>query len=177
MTTIPTKEQQLSFGWNTLERLIIGISWNLFYLMQLKSVSDSYLYKERILITESINKPLSQFIVSINFDLDNQTYDDNGIFKVKPFQPDAFNTPLTIDLSGEDYVPFQVNQSVNLESLFVWSCLTLNRSDVLSVEPNYANNTLLITVTLPLDYTSLIQTGNNSILSSIRVNDDLLNLI
>jgi len=176
MTTIPTKEDQLTFGWNTLERLIIGISWNLFYLMQLKSLDEAYLYKERISITESIDKASSQFIVSINFDLDNQTYDDNGIWKVKPFQGDVFNTPLLIDLSSEDYIPVQPGLS-NLESLFIWACLILNRSDVLSISPEYTSNTILFTVTLPLNYTDLIQTGNNSILSSIRVNDDLPNLL
>jgi hypothetical protein len=174
MTTLPTKEQQLQFGWNTLERVIIGVSWNLFEIMQSKNSSETYLYKERVVITQSINKVSSQFIVSINFDLLNGTYDNNGVFAVKAFQGDSFNTPLTIEMGGEDYVPVQPSLG-NLESLFLWACLTLNRHDAISLDPDYPNNTLMVTVTLPLDYTSLIQTGNNSLLSSIRVNDDLPN--
>lgn len=176
MTTLPDKITQLSYGWNTLERLIIGSAFNLFRIMKLKSLDTTYKYNERISITSTTSNVSPKIIISINFDLDNLSFFNSGEIKVKVFQNDVHLSTDLNEFDG-DYISDPLFDITNLENYWVWACYQLNRNENVTIAPNYDSGTVMFTVTLPLDYNVLRETQNNCLISSIRINTDLKDLM
>lgn len=177
MTSLPNKETQLSWGWNTLERCLIGSAFNLFRLQELLTETvQTYAYKERVTVSNTINKERSIFTTEINFDLDTAVPSLLGQLGVKSFQNENYLDQLTEIPYPGDFVPVIPNEVETLESFFLWCAFKINRPENITLSPKYKEGTCLVTAVLPLDYDVLVNTQNDCLAASKRINTDLPDL-
>ena len=136
----------------------------------------AYPYADRVTINNTINQENPIFTAEINLILDESTYEWTGGLAALPFQDENFLSQLNTNTFLGDYVSDCPPEIITLERFFLWCALKLNRPNQSTISPNYPEGTVLVSVTLPLDYDALIVTGNDCLAASKRINTDLPDL-
>jgi len=186
MSTLPTTETLESWGWDSIERILVGSAAGLGYLAKSLPSSDSN--KEAVGIavrstaTESGDPPvtatLSTILINVLIPLETDILQDAGALlkNALPITAQALT-------SGEVCPPSPAGPPVppipeevdSLEKLLVWSALTLSASlypealDYIQIVPNFAESRLSVTVTMPLASETLALNGGNFIAAVPRI--------